>query len=120
MKTKKCSNCGSTKPLGDYCIDRTCKNGVRSYCKRCESAKTKERYRRNKEKGICVKCGKEPALASITHCKMCWVKLAASNTMGSRGGSIPADLLALLEAQDYKCALTGIQLVPALTPPWII
>ena len=36
VETKKCRDCGETKPLADFFRNKGGKNGVRSYCKPCD------------------------------------------------------------------------------------
>ena len=48
-KTKKCPKCGEVKSLADFTKDRTRKNGVGGWCKKCFNKDTTRT--RNTEKG---------------------------------------------------------------------
>lgn len=49
MKDKFCTGCNKTKPLSDYHIDRSEKDGHRFQCKECRNAKQKEYAKNNKQ-----------------------------------------------------------------------
>lgn len=47
---KKCTKCGETKPLTEFSKHPECKDGVLSYCKKCDAKRRKEWGIRNKER----------------------------------------------------------------------
>jgi 5-methylcytosine-specific restriction endonuclease McrA len=47
---KECRVCGDVKPVTEYYKKKTSKDGLMSECKECNSKKTKEYYKDNKEK----------------------------------------------------------------------
>jgi hypothetical protein len=48
METKKCPKCGEVKPASGFGKDLGVKTGLRSWCKDCDSARTKQRYYKKK------------------------------------------------------------------------
>ena len=48
-KTKYCSGCDTDKPLSDFGIDNSEKDGHRFQCKTCRNAKQREYARKNKD-----------------------------------------------------------------------
>lgn len=48
--TKRCSKCGEEKPLSDFHRHKTGRDGLRSECKTCESARHKRYRETNREK----------------------------------------------------------------------
>lgn len=45
-RTKRCSRCGETKPVGSFTADPTMADGFRSACRECEARRWRERRRR--------------------------------------------------------------------------
>ena len=90
-------------------------------CESCSSAAreyTRQRSESLVEQGLCASCGQEPHMliygdsrpdVMVRKCKTCYLKLASC----VRFGSIKywESLLVVLEAQKYRCAYTGEQLV---------
>lgn len=50
METKVCTNCKEDAPLSNYYKDAKGKNGLRSFCKKCENEKKNVYYHANKSK----------------------------------------------------------------------
>ena len=42
METKKCSKCGEVKPINEFYKQKSCKDGLNSYCKCCMNKKVEE------------------------------------------------------------------------------
>lgn len=50
MIEKRCTQCGQTKPLRAFNIDRNCKVGIRAQCQVCQYSIQSKRYYREKFK----------------------------------------------------------------------
>lgn len=70
-----------------------------------------ERYYSKKELGICVSCSGEK-LEHTHHCLECWLKLTSYRALGNREQW--KELQQLLFSQNFKCAYTGVTLIPGL------
>lgn len=49
---KRCKKCGELKPLSEFYRANGTRDGLRGHCKRCEIARNKAWYRKNKERAI--------------------------------------------------------------------
>jgi hypothetical protein len=49
MKTKRCTDCQKSKPLTEFAINKTKKDGLNYRCKKCQRAYFKQYYQRNKQ-----------------------------------------------------------------------
>lgn len=50
MITKRCSTCSETKPISDFNKQSAAKDGIRSFCRKCQAKKFKIYRQNNKEK----------------------------------------------------------------------
>ena len=68
---KMCPRCGKNKLWGDekMCID--CRERIYEYNKFHRSSMNKNYNKIRKEAGICIKCGKRPAVSGKTKCAIC-------------------------------------------------
>ena len=48
--TKRCSRCGKTKPVSEFCKNRRSKDGLHSYCKACKGAYSRAWAEANRER----------------------------------------------------------------------
>ncbi len=117
--TKLCRRCGQTFPLSEFLRPNT-KRVVAwpwAYCPSCRRAATRDTMRRLRQRrlaaGVCEFCGEARAFDAL-YCLRHWVRGITSSTLGRGGGkgAVVEAVLALLVAQDYRCALTGVPLVP--------
>lgn len=83
-RTKRCTKCGTVKPIGEFHAHNGIKDGHRPDCKACvlmrcrkyatspEGQKVrKERYTNNKAAGLCTSHGGRPVLPGRTQCDIC-------------------------------------------------
>lgn len=89
MQTKRCPRCEETKPTTSFFNNRSTKDGLHSYCKKCFSTYTKDYAQRHPEMYL--------AAARKHHYK----KLARKHGMTSE------ELEALYEEADGKCQICG-------------
>lgn len=112
--TKLCRRCGTHFPLDEFLITGSAWSKPRAYCRPCRRAATRQSMRQIRARrlaaGVCEFCGDTPA-APARLCLVHWARAAGSEIgYGTLAGA--RQLVALLEAQDYRCALTGLPLVP--------
>lgn len=50
MKTKRCSKCKETKPVSEFCKNKSQKDGIDHCCKSCKSERARRYREANKEK----------------------------------------------------------------------
>jgi hypothetical protein len=102
VENGKCYRCG----------DNPICSTSRSWCRSCldsENKKSKDRQNARSAKGNCIACGIREAWAG-ERCLRCWfMRLAAEHK------AIKEDLYELLIEQDFKCALTGEDLLPGVS-----
>lgn len=52
MQTKICSGCKEIKSLNEFCKNKTFKDGLEYYCKKCRKEYKRKHYQKNREKLI--------------------------------------------------------------------
>lgn len=52
METKKCNKCNEFKPLAEFNRNKTRKDGLHTYCKKCNKEVSANYYKNNKEKHL--------------------------------------------------------------------
>jgi hypothetical protein len=50
IKTKVCRKCGQELPITEFSVKTTAKDGLQSYCKKCNSKTSSENARKRREK----------------------------------------------------------------------
>jgi hypothetical protein len=45
-----CTKCGETKPLSEFAVDRSKGDGLKSWCKACDNARSRAYYAANRER----------------------------------------------------------------------
>jgi hypothetical protein len=127
MNTKKqCGKCKNILDLSLFSKNRTKKDGLDNYCKKCASERTlnwvsnnTERHKNNQikarrkrtEKGLCKYCLKK----SLKHNNLClehWYRNVSWNHF--KVEKYWEGLKAIAEKQDYKCVYTDETLIPGL------
>jgi 5-methylcytosine-specific restriction endonuclease McrA len=117
-ENKKCPRCGKTFPYTEeyFTRDRTRFFGLRYRCKSCQfrggsdPAYTAAYRRRNMANGTCKECGQPRLTNSGELCEEHWYRRASWAGLGS--SRYWRELRSLAEKQSFKCAYTGILLVP--------
>ena len=133
MEYKVCYKCRKKLPLtSEYFAkhkksadgyDGRCKSCVNLFSKKYREkkgeqyrvdniSKAKEQQLNRLAKGQCRHCSSERLENSDLYCEKHWFEYVAKAHLGTmkRGN----ELKKLLELQDYRCAYTGIKLIPAL------
>ena len=133
MEYKVCYKCRKKLPLTSeyFSAHKKSSDGFDGRCKSCVNLLSKknrekkgEQYRvdnisKAKEqrisrlnRGLCRHCSSERLENSDSYCEKHWFEYVAKAHLGTmKRGS---ELKLLLEKQNYKCAYTGIVLIPAL------
>ncbi len=133
QKYKVCYKCRKKLPLTSEYFSKQKKSsdGFDGRCKSCVNliskkyrkergeqyridniTKAKERQQKRIAKGQCRHCSTKRLPNSDTLCEKHWFEYVAKAHLGTmKRGS---ELKLLLEKQNYKCAYTGIVLIPAL------
>lgn len=70
----------------------------------------KRLYEACKRHRICYRCRRSEVAYGLTICRGCWYKRAAARHLGD--SSRAEELEALLLRQRYRCAYTGVKLIP--------
>jgi len=73
---------------------------------------SREKYRRRIEQNVCVRCG-GPQLPHVQMCLLHWA-VCIGYSCGHNDEAFGQQLLQKLKNQNYKCALSGLELVPGL------
>lgn len=97
-----CPLCGRTAEAGHVrCVE----------CRTDEINSRAKRREKRKTEGLCRLC-KDPKLEHNSLCYLCWLKEMSRRSTGTTEHA--QALQAILERQNYKCALTGKVLTPGL------
>lgn len=94
------------------CGNQTDRPG-KTQCSSCATRATKRTMKKRKEReaaGLCKHCNRKAEFG--TRCQEHWYKAQSSFSTGSIHNW--ASLKVLLEAQGFKCAYTGIELIPTV------
>lgn len=123
LKTKKCSKCKKEfeATTENFCKNIRNKDGFNCYCKTCDKKMSFEHIKKSKENNQCLKCGL-PKLSNSNYCLFHYV-YSIIHTQKSHGRfthlktkeqkqAYAAVLIQKLETQKYKCAITGVDLIP--------
>lgn len=125
---KKCSCCNSVLPEREeffrYKKNANFKNNLYPQCRTCEdkkakqyridnqeinAIKAKEHRKKLRENGICVQCGQRKAeFKNSSMCRMDYIKNICNATL--RDSSRWEEIDNLLKEQNYKCALSGVDI----------
>jgi hypothetical protein len=129
--SKKCPDCGETKPLAEFSRNAARPDGLQFYCKSCYSARAARTYRdRQVRKGkvvrervevppghkYCRRCDTIKPLSEwhknvrqsdglTSYCKTCRREIGRLGHLKRTFGLAPEDLAALIEAQAGTCAI---------------
>lgn len=121
FKTKKCIKCKKEKEATreNFTKNNECKDNLHSWCKECNAKRVIKERLNKKENGICSHC-KEKSLPNRSNCAYHTVCNILYN--GNRIGrfeqlktaktkrNFVLSLLQKLEDQNYKCAITGVDI----------
>ena len=89
---------------------------TRKLCRTCfaeaRNRANRQAVSRRREAGTCIRCAR-PRLPTASRCLIHWaVSIGANHGLTTQAHA--RRLVALLEAQDYRCALTGERLTPGV------
>jgi 5-methylcytosine-specific restriction endonuclease McrA len=111
---KRCIGCGEVFPEADMAVTNRQYPKSRSYCRPCLAAVRRASMRRLRARrtaaGVCEFCGAQRAYAS-RHCLLHWVRTSSVAT-GNGTLAFARQVLNLLERQGFRCALSGLPLIP--------
>jgi recombination endonuclease VII len=99
--SKQCPNCRTDQPLHAFGVRKRSPSGHKSWCRVCEAAGQRQRYRQRVTSSVCVRCGKS-ASAGLVVCTECRVVEARSRSIRKAAGVCSCGALAL--AGRARCA----------------
>jgi len=115
---KMCSKCKSILTVDKFYRETRRNGGYAARCKDCQSTDNKLRYKTQKTeslaKGICVRFGCSSKLTSDSYSYCIEHFFSNANFLIARstlGWELIRDIA---ERQDYKCAITGTDLIPGV------
>jgi len=100
METKVCASCKIRKSIEQFCVNNQQRDGRHVYCRSCQSIINKQ-WRINN-------------LSTARGCCSTWAKSNPNNladkALKRNYGISLSDKIAIMESQDYKCAICGDEL----------
>jgi len=110
--SKHCPKCGTTKPVTEFCNDRSRPDGKFPWCKPCHRAHTREyKARKVAELGEDgwrrLQNEKKRARHASKELREKYLLNTQIYSLKKRYGIGPEDVLAMLEDQDGRCAICG-------------
>jgi hypothetical protein len=115
---KKCPKCKEEKELAEFGKHKNRKDGLQSYCKKCNNKDSKNYRKKSNENGTCQKCSK-PKLENSVYCLHHLVRNILKLRDYKLLTQIERDyytevMIEKLEDQNYKCYISGITLIPGI------